>query len=154
MANIPVHAPIRDRIALDSGMLTQVWERWFARLQLDINTITSGSGVVSHSLLSNLSADDHSQYHTDARGDVRYYTKSNADARYVKVDGSSVMTGPLRILGEYSGETNYIALHGPSSAVYQDSHYYFDSEPSCDGDVLYRVSGSAGSYHLGWKQVS
>jgi hypothetical protein len=38
------------------------------------------AGVASsHSLLSNLSSDDHLQYHTDARGDARYYTKSEID---------------------------------------------------------------------------
>jgi len=36
----------------------------------------------SHSLLSNLDADDHEQYHNDTRGDVRYYKKTelNDDA--------------------------------------------------------------------------
>ena len=39
------------------------------------------AGVASsHSLLSNLSNDDHLQYLTDARGDVRYYTKAQVDA--------------------------------------------------------------------------
>jgi len=33
-----------------------------------------------HSQLTALSADDHSIYHTDARGDVRYYTKAQIDA--------------------------------------------------------------------------
>ena len=31
---------------------------------------------VSHGDLGNLTADDHSQYHNDTRGDVRYYTKT------------------------------------------------------------------------------
>lgn len=38
------------------------------------------AGVASsHSLLSNLSNDDHLQYLTDARGDARYYTKAQTD---------------------------------------------------------------------------
>ena len=36
--------------------------------------------ATTHSLLSGLSADDHLQYHTDARGDIRYYTKAQTDA--------------------------------------------------------------------------
>lgn len=41
----------------------------------------SPAGVAtSHSLLSGLSEDDHLQYHTDARGDARYYTKAQVDA--------------------------------------------------------------------------
>ena len=35
----------------------------------------------SHSALQDLLADDHPQYHNDARGDVRYYTKDIIDAR-------------------------------------------------------------------------
>jgi len=35
--------------------------------------------ATSHGLLSGLSNDDHLQYHTDARGDVRYYTKAESD---------------------------------------------------------------------------
>lgn len=34
----------------------------------------------SHGLLSGLSNDDHLQYHTDARGDIRYYLKSEIDS--------------------------------------------------------------------------
>lgn len=33
----------------------------------------------NHSTLSNLTADDHAQYHNDTRGDARYYTKSQVD---------------------------------------------------------------------------
>lgn len=34
-----------------------------------------GGGVTKHGDLSGLGNDDHAQYHTDARGDARYYTK-------------------------------------------------------------------------------
>lgn len=37
----------------------------------------------SHSLLSNLSNDDHLQYLTEARGDARYYTKAQIDANTI-----------------------------------------------------------------------
>ncbi len=36
-------------------------------------------GSNNHSTLTNLTADDHLQYHTDARGDIRYYTKVQTD---------------------------------------------------------------------------
>jgi hypothetical protein len=36
-------------------------------------------GTTNHSALTGLANDDHTQYHTDARGDVRYYTKTAAD---------------------------------------------------------------------------
>lgn len=35
-----------------------------------------------HGLLSGLLDDDHTQYHNDARGDVRYYTKTQSDLNY------------------------------------------------------------------------
>lgn len=41
---------------------------------------TPAGEASDHGLLSGLSDDDHIQYHTDARGDVRYYTKSEIDA--------------------------------------------------------------------------
>lgn len=41
---------------------------------------TPAGDASSHGLLSGLSADDHLQYHTDARGDIRYYTKSQVDS--------------------------------------------------------------------------
>ena len=40
------------------------------------------SAVSVHSDLTGLSADDHTQYHTDTRGDARYYTKTQADTNY------------------------------------------------------------------------
>jgi len=37
-------------------------------------------GDIDHASLNGLDADDHPQYHTDARGDLRYYTKAQVDA--------------------------------------------------------------------------
>jgi hypothetical protein len=41
---------------------------------------TPAGTATTHGLLSGLSNDDHIQYHTDARGDIRYYTKAQVDA--------------------------------------------------------------------------
>lgn len=41
---------------------------------------TAAGVATSHNLLSGLAGDDHIQYHTDARGDIRYYTKAQVDA--------------------------------------------------------------------------
>lgn len=44
------------------------------------NPVISVPGLVTdHGGLTGLADDDHTQYHTDARGDVRYYTKSQVD---------------------------------------------------------------------------
>jgi hypothetical protein len=40
---------------------------------------TPAGEATTHGLLSGLGNDDHVQYHTDARGDARYYTKSQVD---------------------------------------------------------------------------
>lgn len=41
-----------------------------------INTGVAGGGTSDHSLLTNLTNDDHPQYHNNTRGDARYYQKS------------------------------------------------------------------------------
>ena len=38
--------------------------------------ILAGGGVTDHGLLSGLTDDDHTQYHTDARGDARYFQET------------------------------------------------------------------------------
>lgn len=53
----------------------------------DTGQAASNTTVISHSDLTNLSADDHTQYHNDARGDARYYRKAELtsgalDTRY------------------------------------------------------------------------
>lgn len=50
--------------------------------QLDVigsSATGSGGGTTDHGALTGLADDDHSQYHTDARGDARYYTQSQID---------------------------------------------------------------------------
>lgn len=41
---------------------------------------TPAGEATTHGLLSGLGNDDHPQYHTDARGDIRYYTKTQIDS--------------------------------------------------------------------------
>lgn len=43
-------------------------------------TAIGGGGVSDHGALTGLADDDHSQYHNNTRGDVRYYTKTLLDA--------------------------------------------------------------------------
>ncbi|MBY0451335.1 MAG: hypothetical protein K2X01_11995 [Cyanobacteria bacterium] len=64
--------------------------------------------VPSHSALSNLSADDHPQYHTDARGDARYYTQAITDNR---VATARFLAGPItQIMTASASYTYEIAL--------------------------------------------
>ncbi len=56
---------------------------------------TGGSGVTDHGALTGLGDDDHPQYHNDARGDARYYTKTQSDAALAeKLDNSALSLIP------------------------------------------------------------
>lgn len=54
---------------------------------------TPAGEATTHGLLSGLLNDDHPQYHTDARGDIRYYTKSQIDLDVIKKAGTTAFTG-------------------------------------------------------------
>lgn len=47
---------------------------------IDVALGSIGGGVTDHGALTGLSDDDHTQYHNDTRGDLRYYTQSLLDA--------------------------------------------------------------------------
>lgn len=49
------------------------------RLATHTHADSGGGGVTDHGALTGLADDDHPQYHNDARGDARYYTKGQAD---------------------------------------------------------------------------
>lgn len=51
----------------------------FSRL-FDTGQAASNATVISHSDLTDLGADDHGHYHNDARGDLRYYRKTELDS--------------------------------------------------------------------------
>lgn len=46
------------------------------------------AGITDHGQLTGLGDDDHPQYHTDGRGDARYYTKAQVDAKVVTDHGA------------------------------------------------------------------
>jgi len=60
-----------------------------AKLARDVEILTQlsrsssgggGAGGTDHGTLAGLTDDDHSQYHTDTRGDARYYTQAQVDS--------------------------------------------------------------------------
>ena len=53
---------------------------------------TGGSGSSDHGALAGLENDDHPQYHTDARGDARYYTKSQLDGVLALIPNTGQVT--------------------------------------------------------------
>lgn len=52
--------------------------------------VISGSGVTDHGALTGLADDDHTQYHTDARGDARYAALSHTQAASTISDSTTV----------------------------------------------------------------
>ena len=75
-----------------------------------------GGGVEDHGLLLGLLDDDHAQYHTDARGDARYYLKAAVDAALAaKADSTHSHDADYDPLGEAAAE---VATHEAA----QDPH--------------------------------
>lgn len=65
----------RNRSLVD---ILEEQERDIKRLRQALARI-GNPGVTDHGALTGLGDDDHTQYHTDARGDARYYTQSQVD---------------------------------------------------------------------------
>jgi hypothetical protein len=57
------------------------------------NPIVDGSPIISHTSLTNLSNDDHSQYHNDTRGDARYLKLAGGTMSGAIAMGSQKITG-------------------------------------------------------------
>jgi hypothetical protein len=82
----------------------------------------AASGVVDHATLDGLGGDDHSQYHNDTRGDVRYYTQTQLnngqlDAQYYTESEVNVISGAL---------DTKLTTH--KSSADHDSRYYTEIE--------------------------
>lgn len=130
-------------------------------------SLMGDAGVSDHGDLTGLADDDHTQYHTDARGDVRYYTKSEyltssagvADAgKPVILSASGVFDSTLipggsagdhGLLGGLSDDDHpqYIHLNKASQTLLQDllvsTGTTIDGRDiSADGATLDTISGS------------
>lgn len=69
-----------------------------------------GGGVTDHGALTGLSDDDHSQYHDDARGDVRYYTKSQVDTSLSGKADNNTAYGQVDFGYASGGEGNFATV--------------------------------------------
>jgi|GEM_PF-6635468 len=78
--------------------------------------INTGYTPTSHSGLSGLANDDHPQYHNDARGDARYYTKTEG----IAVITSPTITAPANGAVDFNGAITTSAY--ATSVNYQGSH--------------------------------
>jgi hypothetical protein len=73
------------------------------QITIEVTNQSSGGGVSDHGALTGLSDDDHSIYHTDARGDARYYLKSAVDTLLGNKENSGVAAS---LVSAHSGLTN------------------------------------------------
>lgn len=80
-------------------------------------TVTSGGGVTDHGALTGLTDDDHSQYHTDARGDARYYTQSQVNTSL----SAKANTSHTHTTTDITGLSGSLAAKADDSAVVHDS---------------------------------
>lgn len=110
--------------------------------------LTVDNSAIDHGALAGLADDDHTQYHNDARGDARYYQKSEfvttaTAGAPVKLDGAgkiAVAQLPSAIM-TYEGVWN-ASTNSPSLA-----------DGVGDTGMVYRV-GTAGSQNLGSGSIS
>lgn len=93
------------------------YSRFFREHNIDIEAIEEAAlnggvgGVTDHGALTGLNDDDHTQYHNDARGDVRYYTKSQVSS-LLNTYGS---TSSFNRYGYKTGSTDIEAVDGTAT---------------------------------------
>lgn len=86
--------------------------------------------TTDHGALSGLADDDHTQYHTDARGDARYYTQTQL-----------MTTGVLDARYYTEAETNNLLAAKASSSHTHDDRYFTEAE------VTSALSGKSDTGH-------
>ena len=101
--------------------------------------IVATSGVTNHGALTGLADDDHPQYHNDARGDVRYYTKTQVDA--FPQEHLNFLTDPSFENGVSDWSlTAGVVIHS-SSQLYTDRNKYM-ADVNFDGGAVFSRSFS------------
>ncbi len=84
---------------------------------------SGASGTSDHGALTGLADDDHSQYHNDTRGDVRYYTKGQVDTSLA----GKANTSHTHIIADTTGLQD--ALNNKSNVGHtHDDRYYTELE--------------------------
>jgi len=121
---------------------------------------TPAGEATTHSLLSGLSGDDHIQYHTDERGDLRYYTKTQIDADVIKKAGTTAFTGDqsmggnkLTNLGNPVALTDAVNLQtlnsaiGSSGDIFEKSFSFLNNQsPAADITEFNFANGTVRSF--------
>ena len=111
-------------------------------IDTSVATNVGGGGSSDHGALTGLADDDHSQYHNDTRGDVRYYTKGQVDTSLgakqdTLVSGTSIKTiNSTSLLG--AGD---IVISGGSANV-GEATILMGETPSSESSI--NVTGQTG----------
>lgn len=121
-------------------------------------SVTSGGGVTDHGALTGLADDDHAQYHTDARGDARYFTQSQVTT---SLNGKANTATQIATSGSITGggdlsATRTLSLSGDLTTPGNSKYYgtngsgtkgYFDlpaggGDPAMGGDLTGTASNA------------
>lgn len=112
----PILAAGEPGFVLDTG-LYKIGDGTTAWTSLPYANTGEGGGVSDHGLLTGRLDDDHTQYHTDARGDVRYYRKTEVDVALSNKENTGVAAAAV---------TGHEATHAPSDAITEADHALID----------------------------
>lgn len=109
----------------------------------DIDSLLNGIGVGDHDLLAGLGDDDHTQYHNDTRGDVRYYQKTE----HVNTSAGVGDAGKPIVL-DASGLIASSMLTGVPADNTSDTNVIFGIDENNDGTGHYFQWRNNGSVEL------
>jgi len=130
-SNLPVHIAnngiLIGRVVIKQGVDAPV------AVQSAFGTAFTASVTSSHSNLTNLSADDHPQYHNDTRGDARYYTQ----AQITTISGDIVAQIPVDYVtsAELTTASGDIVSQIPSLVGYATEAYV----TTVSGDIVAQI---------------
>lgn len=123
MAQIVRAGSLGELPAADKGEAAFVVTQPSADIGLYIDGVKlAGGGVTDHGLLTGLADDDHAQYHTDARGDARYWALATDLATQVELD--AVAAAKANVSHLHSGAeitTGTVAEARIDAAIARDS---------------------------------
>lgn len=101
--------------------------------------VVPAEGVTDHGILDGLGDDDHSQYHTDARGDIRYYLKQEVtDFLAGKADTlHSHLEADITDLDKYTQAEVDTLLSGKADVAHNhDGDYVLIAGDTMTGDLV------------------
>ena len=128
--------------------IVRKFEELFRKLVLDLRLIEDAVVQSDHGELDGLADDDHTQYHTDVRGDARYYTQtehldsssgSGDSGKPIKLNSSGVVDSSMVVDSGID--------HGELSGLADDDHTQYHNDAR--GDARYYTQDEIGSGVVG-----